>query len=172
MSTAPDPQALADLRSDMLRFARRQVADRAMAEDAVHDALVAALCSGSRFAGRSALKTWLFGIVSHKIADQGRRALRHTAPLPVEDEDDLPGPWPEPHDDLERSRFWQGLGHQLAQLPPLAGQVFVLKEVLGWDTGEIEHALGVSAGHCHVIVHRTRARLREALAPAYRPKNA
>ena len=171
-SAHPTPEALSALRRDMLRFARLQLSDRAAAEDAVHDALEAALRCRSSFDGRSALKTWLFGILRHKLADHHRNAQRQPEPLTAEEEARLPGPWPEPQDNLERHRFWLQLMAQVDGLPPVAGRVFVMKHVLGCETEEIVHELGITAGHCHVILHRTRARLRQQLAPTYRAKNA
>lgn len=168
----PTPEALSALRRDMLRYARLQLSDRAAAEDAVHDALEAALRCRTSFNGRSALKTWLFGILRHKLADHHRSTRRQPEPWNDDDEAQLPGPWPEPHDSLERHRFWQQLLVQVDSLSPVAGQVFVMKDLLGWETDEIVQELGITAGHCHVILHRTRARLRERLAPAYRAKNA
>src|SRR5687767_5313379 len=64
------------LRPYLLRFALLQLRDAAAAEDAVQETLLAALRTGSRYAGRSTLKTWLTGILKHKIIDQVRRQSR------------------------------------------------------------------------------------------------
>ena len=58
---------LAAHRGVLLRFARRRVRDEALAEDAVQDALLAAVGSAHRFQGQSTLRTWLIGILNHKI---------------------------------------------------------------------------------------------------------
>ena len=65
----------------LLRYASLQLRDRQAAEDAVQDTLVAALAGESGFAGRSNLRTWLTGILKHKIVDIVRKAARE-APLP------------------------------------------------------------------------------------------
>jgi RNA polymerase sigma-70 factor (ECF subfamily) len=70
------PADLARYADDLRRFARRRVRDDALAEDAVQDALVAALVSLPSFHGASSLKTWLFGILTHKIQDAFRRETR------------------------------------------------------------------------------------------------
>ena len=59
----------------MLRVARLQLRDDAQAEDVVQETLLAAL-SGSGFSGKSSLKTWLTGILKHKIVDAIRRKQR------------------------------------------------------------------------------------------------
>lgn len=66
------------VRHDMLAFAQLQLRDATLAEDAVQEALTAALTGGRDFAGRSALKTWVFGILRHKIVDLIRQQSRTT----------------------------------------------------------------------------------------------
>ena len=63
-------------RSYLLRYARLQLRDPALAEDAVQETLLAALEGAARFAGKSSLRTWLTGILKHKIIDHLRRAGR------------------------------------------------------------------------------------------------
>src|SRR6218665_2008660 len=69
---------LAAIRPDMLRFARLQLRDAAAAEDAVQEALLAALANAQQFAGRAEAKTWVFGILRHKIVDIIRQQSRST----------------------------------------------------------------------------------------------
>ena len=76
----PTPIELADHRGAMLRFARRKIRDENLAEDAVQDALAAALASRESFQGQSALRTWLIGILNHKIQDVFRRESRYVRP--------------------------------------------------------------------------------------------
>ena len=64
-----DNQFVAEVHRDMLRFAQLQLRDASLAEDAVQEALTAALTSTQQFSGRSALKTWVFGILRNKIVD-------------------------------------------------------------------------------------------------------
>jgi RNA polymerase sigma factor (sigma-70 family) len=64
-------------REQLLRYARSRLRNPGHAEDAVQDALVAALAAGGRFQGRSALSTWLTGILKHKIVDCIRRNASH-----------------------------------------------------------------------------------------------
>src|SRR4051812_50146269 len=65
-------------RTYLLRYASLQLRDRAAAEDAVQETLVAALAGEAGFAGRSNLRTWLTGILKHKIVDAIRKAGRET----------------------------------------------------------------------------------------------
>jgi DNA-directed RNA polymerase specialized sigma24 family protein len=87
---------LASYGDDLRRFARRRVRDHALAEDAVQDAMESALVSLPSFQGKSSLKTWLMGILAHKIQDAFRREVRYVR-LIDDDAGDCPaagGRWP------------------------------------------------------------------------------
>jgi len=60
----------------MVKFARLQLQDDAAGEDVVQEAIEAALAGIDRFAGRAALKTWVFTILRHKIVDALRERGR------------------------------------------------------------------------------------------------
>lgn len=66
---------LGALRPYLLRYAGLQLRDAA-AEDCVQETLLAALAGQAGFAGRSNLRTWLTGILKHKIVDAIRRQAR------------------------------------------------------------------------------------------------
>src|SRR6186713_1835272 len=74
------PSELDQYRSYLLRYAVLQLRDETAAEDAVQETLLAALQSD--FAGRSSVKTWLTGILKHKVIDHFRRRSREQ---PLED---------------------------------------------------------------------------------------
>ena len=67
----------------LLRYASLQLRNREAAEDAVQETLLAALAAEKSFAGRSQLRTWLTGILKHKIVDAIRRSSREQ-PLEAE----------------------------------------------------------------------------------------
>ena len=73
-----DNSSLTEIRRDMMKFAHLQLRDETLAEDVVQEALAAALSSAKEFAGRSALKTWVFAILRNKIIDQIRLQSRTT----------------------------------------------------------------------------------------------
>ena len=58
---------LAEHQGYLLRFARLQLRNDAWAEDAVSETLLAALSKPQSFGNRSQLKTWLVGILKHKV---------------------------------------------------------------------------------------------------------
>ena len=62
-------------RAMLMRFARAQLRNEAWAEDAVSETLLAAIEKPQTFAGGSQLKTWLIGILKHKLVDQLRQII-------------------------------------------------------------------------------------------------
>lgn len=171
------------VRRDMLAFAQLQLRDAALAEDAVQDALTAALTGGQDFAGRSALKTWVFGILRHKIVDLIRQQSR-TMPISAfgDDEDGMdqafdslfkenahwhpahhPSTWGDPEASLRDKHFWAVFDACLTHLPKNTARVFMMREFLELDTGEVCAAAGISTSNCHVILHRARSALRGCL---------
>lgn len=165
------------LRPYLVRYAALQLRSREAAEDAVQETLVAALAAEKSFAGRSALRTWLTGILKHKIVDALRRSTREQ-PLAEGDAADgagdfealfdgrghwrePPQAWPEQA--LESKEFLRALEECLARLPARTGQVFLMREHLGYETAEICKELGLTPTHCWVLLYRARMALRECL---------
>ena len=161
----------------LLRYASMELRNSDAAEDAVQETLLAALAAESSFAGRSNLRTWLTGILKHKIIDSIRRSSRER-PLEttdgestVEDFDalfDETGHWHEPpqawpEQALEEKQFLQALEKCLAALPARTGQVFLMREHLGFETDDICKELGITATHCWVLLYRARMSLRDCL---------
>jgi len=156
----------------LLRYASLQLRDSHAAEDAVQEALVAALAGEASFAGRSNLRTWLTGILKHKIVDAIRRSSRDPEPLPETAEFDAlfdetghwgepPAAWPE--NSLEQKQFFAVLEKCLAALPAKTAQAFMMREHMGFDTDEICQEIRVTPTHCWVLLYRARMALRECL---------
>jgi RNA polymerase sigma-70 factor (ECF subfamily) len=153
--------------------------DTAAAEDAVQETLLAALAGEANFAGRSNLRTWLTGILKHKIVDTIRRQSREQ---PVSEFDaqyeaagfdaqfDRRGHWEEPPDAWEQpegalgqKQFLAALEACLRALPERTARVFMMREHLGLETPEICKELEITATHCWVMLHRARMSLRLCL---------
>lgn len=163
----------------LLRFARLQLRNPEAAEDVVQEALVAALAAQSGFRGQSNVRTWLTGILKHKIIDAIRRSSRELASGSFDDDPDIgdlgykfkenghwaerPAAWTEPDSALERKQFLAALEQCLARLPARTAQAFLMREHLGLETAEICKELGVTATHCWVLLYRARMALRQCL---------
>jgi len=170
------------LRAQMVRFATLQLNDPHLAEDAVQEALASALRSAGTFAGRSALKTWVFAILRNKIIDVVRQRGRivYTGSLVRNDEDEdalpdlfdarghwkpeeKPSDWGVPDRVLQDEQFWRVFDVCLDGLPPRQGRVFMMREFIGLEAAEICNAVAISQANLHVLLHRARMRLRECL---------
>jgi RNA polymerase sigma-70 factor (ECF subfamily) len=164
----------------LLRVAQLQLRDADAAEDVVQETLVAALTAREGFTGRSSVKTWLTGILKHKIVD----AIRHRQRQPVvaasfdevtdlEDFDPLfkdnggwqapPADWGDPENALSRQEFMSVMEICLEKLPPNTARVFVMREVLELETEDICKELTITANNLWVILYRARMSLRECL---------
>ena len=177
--SAPDSLELERHRPYLLRFALLQLRDRSAAEDAVQETLLAAIQGASRFAGQSSVRTWLVGILKHKIIDGIRRSAREQPGElradagGMEDLDayfaddghfaEAPGEWASPERSLEERRFFEALERCLQSLPRKTASAFTMRELMGLETEEICKELGVSTSNCWVMLYRARMSLRACL---------
>lgn len=180
-STSPiEPAAIERERGYLLRYALLQLRNPAQAEDAVQETLLAALEGRDRFSGRSSLRTWLTGILKHKIIDHLRRSGRER-PLGSDDDErseteivdaqfaeyghwrGVPADWGSPAKSLENSRFWKAFELCLQRLPVRTARVFTMREVMEMSTDDICQELEISTTNCWVMLHRARLTLRECL---------
>lgn len=141
------------------------------------DTLLAALEKPASFGGQSQLKTWLVGILKHKVVDQLRRHSREATVLVSEDGEDLdellflpdghfraiPQDWGNPEASFGERQFFEVLEACMERLPPAQGRVFMMREWLELDTDEICKELSISPTNLWVMLHRARLRLRECL---------
>jgi len=177
-----DESYLSELRASLLAFARLQLDDAALAEDAVQEALSGALAGAASFQRRSALRTWVFAILRNKLADTLRGQSRyvdaesvvggegghetfeqlfdrtgHWAP------ESIPRGWRAPLEACSDERFWRVFDACLEHLPAQQARLFMMREVLELDTPEILRATGVTQSNMNVLMYRARMRLRECL---------
>lgn len=178
-----DPESLTEIRRDMIKFAAMQLRDDALAEDVVQDALMGAMVNAQGFAGKSALKTWVFAILRNKIVDQIRQKSRTTnisALSPDEESLDQafeslfkknarwtpqarPKNWGDPEESLRQQRFWDVFDACLKHLPENTARVFMMREFLEFETPEVCEELNITTSNCNVILHRARNGLRRCL---------
>lgn len=176
-AAAATPLELEHHRPYLLRFALLQLRERSAAEDAVQETLLAAIQGASQFAGQSSVRTWLIGILKHKIVDSIRKASREQPIESAEDRgDDLdaffsedghfaeaPQQWASPERSLEQGRFFEALDRCLQSLPRNTARAFTMRELMGMETEEICKELRVSTSNCWVMLYRARMSLRACL---------
>ena len=174
--------------SALIRMARGYVADREVAEEVVQDTWMAVIENLSRFEGRSALRTWIFGILIHKAKDRGVREKRHTTFSTFETcEDDneaavdpscfqqkgkWAGQWifpPLPWDDqtpeklLASQQAINAMNSAIDVLPRTLKEVLILRDIEGMDIKEACALLNITETNLYVRLHRARERVRKAV---------
>ncbi len=168
-----------DLYADALYgYALARLHDPSVAEDLVQETFLAALGGMAHFRGGSSVRTWLTGILKHKIMDHLRRKYREgprrdTAPDGREFEGffDEHGAWKrkptrwaaDPHRLVQQQQFMETLFECLAGLSERAANAFIFREMEGMTTDELCKLLDISATNCWVILHRARMKLRHCL---------
>ncbi len=178
-NTALNPETWVDHYGDYLYcFAISRVRDPSVAEDLVQETFLAALNSIKSFASRSSPKTWLTGILKHKIVDYFRRKAKEpsgddieTSMQVLEGLFDAKGQWKvepvewaaNPQDLYEKQEFIKALNDCLSELSSRLASVFILREIIGETTEEICKVLDITATNCWVILYRARMHLRRCL---------
>ena len=171
----------------MLRMALVHVESRAVAEEVVQEAWLTMLRSLHRFERRSALRTWVLGIVVNLARARGRAERRAT---PVASPDGGPAsdaarfrppdaadwpdhwavgptPWPTPEDELLAGETREVILRALEALPRAQREVLVLRDLQGWSPAETCTALELTEANQRVLLHRARTRIRQAIEDYY-----
>jgi len=171
---------IASHRSHLYRYALKELRDPVAADDAVQETFAAALTGQRAFEGRSGTRTWLIGILKHKILDEYRRRAREPRALAGVDEDGNPSAFDldqleagaaggagaagsDPEYAAARKRFWGAFDAHLGRMPAQMARAFTLHAIDGRDTEEVCAALGITPGNLWVLLHRARNKLRAAI---------
>jgi len=174
-----DPKDWVDRYGDYLyRYALLRLRDPARAEDIVQETFLSALGSRKNFRKLSSEKTWLVGILKHKIADDSRKTRRSRSEDNLEPMDDVAdqafdekGKWKVgplrwnalPDILLEQREFWEVFRRCLSDLPSRLADAFHLREMEQLSSREICKVLEISSTNFLVRMHRARRFLRDCL---------
>lgn len=171
---------IVSLRDYLLKFARLQLRNDAWAEDAVSETVLAALAKPQAFGNRSQLKTWLVGILKHKVVDALRHHHREISGLESTEDDNTdplealafktnghfaeqPADWGNPEQQASSQQFFAILEACASKLPATQGRLFLMREWLELSSEEICKELQLTPTNLYVQLHRARLRLRECL---------
>jgi RNA polymerase sigma-70 factor, ECF subfamily len=130
--------------------------ERADAEDLLHDTWITAVDRLHGFEGRSALRTWLTGILLNKARQWRRSPTRRWDPIDTAEMGVSPSP-PDPADraDIERA---------LASVPARARMILILHDAHGHTHSDIAGMLGINAGTSKSQLFRARRVIAAILA--------
>lgn len=163
----------------LYRFALARLKDPHLAEDAVQETMLAAIKSNS-FEGDSAVRTWLTGILKHKMIDLQRKQLREQPVSDLVDLDntdtsmddffDQSGHWLErplamsmPDDALAQKQFLSILDDCMNRLPAKLKVIFMLRDVQETENEIICKELNITSTNAWVMLYRARMGLRKCL---------
>ena len=173
----------------MLRVARMYVPSAAVAEEVVQETWLGVLRGLDRFEGRSSLKTWIFRILVNRARTRGERE-RRTVPFAalagqdaageeaaVDPERFLgpdaarPGGWAfpprrwdaDPERSLQDAEALELVQREIDKLPQMQRLVITMRDLEGWSSEEVRHALEISETNQRVLLHRARSKVRAAL---------
>ncbi len=173
-------QQIVDLHDYLHKFALLQLRNEAWAEDAVSETVLAALSKPQSFEHRSQLKSWLVGILKHKIIDALRQHGREVSTSAADEDDSIdpldligyqadghfiepPADWGNPEQDLSSQQFMRIMDACANKLPATQGRLFLMREWLELSVEEICKDLGLTPTNLYVQLHRARLRLRACL---------
>lgn len=175
-----DPTAWLSTHGDALyAYAMSRVRRPEVAEDLVQEALLAALASADTFEGRSQERTWLIGILRHKVLDYYRRRKR-TKEVQEPEMGDGPGtmglfdkrgrwaPKPagwggDPAEIYEDGEFWQLYELCRSRLPSTLAHAYILRELEALSVDQACEVLGITSANLSIRLHRARLALRGCL---------
>lgn len=178
-ATGSPEQWLDEHGAALFKYALVHTRDEYRAEEAVQETLLAALQARDRFAGGASVRTWLIGILKHKIMDMFRRDAREVA---LDEPADIPeageaddnfaadghwharlADWGDPARTLESAQFLAILQRCLDALPPRLARLFMLREVMEESTETLCKELAVTPTNLWTMLHRGRLGLRRCL---------
>jgi RNA polymerase sigma-70 factor (ECF subfamily) len=158
-SASVDWEELLSHRAFLVRFAQRKLQDPALAEDVVHDVFEAVLRGRAAFAGRSALRSWLTGVLKHKIVDLvRRRRAMHSLDEVADDAESLALQCPQPRPDemAEQRELLHQTLQRIHALPSGLRDVMRLRVLNDQPTDQVCQALQISEQNLFVRLHRAR----------------
>ncbi|MFH1743244.1 MAG: sigma-70 family RNA polymerase sigma factor [bacterium] len=161
-------------------YAIVRLGDRDLAEDIVQETFLAALRGQDTYLGQSSERTWLIGILKHKLMDHYRKRYRERSltdaaqelqddPVMEQMFDDRghwkPGPsrWGNPRAALHEKEFWRVLRECIQRLPERLADTFRLRVLDELSSEDVRNIMNISTTNLGVMLYRARLHLRHCL---------
>lgn len=160
---------------DLFAYAMGRVQQKEVAEDIVQETFLSAHKSFDNYKSKSSVKTWLFSILKHKVADYYRRKYKAGVEISTGiiedffDENDRwkpehrPKEWPDEKDLVDDPEFSKALSECFKSLPEKWSSAIRLKYLEEHDADGICNQLEISKSNFWQIIHRAKLSLRNCL---------
>jgi RNA polymerase sigma-70 factor (ECF subfamily) len=148
--------------SRLFGFLQRYAGDRMVAEEILQDTLLAVWRSAPRYAGRSGVRTWLFGIARRQA--HNRLRVQEPPKLPLDGVAGWADPAPGPAEWAIANAQGAAIAEAFGALAPQQREVLALAFAGRMPHGEIAEVLGVPVGTVKSRLHHARAALARSLA--------
>jgi len=178
-----NPEQWVEKHADYLYgYAMNRLRNPEVVEELVQETFLAALRARKSFSGRSTERTWLVGILKHKVVDHFRAKVRERPATDIRAWDNTdsdvfddegrwrtrPGDWEiNPEKVLESREFQETFQNCLDKLPRRMAQAFALREIDKLSTAEICGILKITPTNLGVLLHRARLKLRDLLSEGW-----
>lgn len=163
----------------LYRFALARLRDTHQAEDVVQETFLAAVKSNS-FSGQSSARTWLTGILKHKIIDMQRKLFKEPTLSDLSQNDDAeldldvffddsghwadkPAEWDAPDEALTQKQFLAILQTCVDKLPKKLASIYLMRDIHETENEEICKDLSITPTNAWVMLYRARMSLRKCL---------
>lgn len=158
----------------LFRVCARITGDRALAEDAVQEALLNAFRHLADFDGRSAFSTWLYRIAVNAALAQVRKRRNLEVAWPQGEGDaamqfDAADESPTPDRQAMSAEIRRRVDAELARMTPMERAAFVLRHHEGRSIEEICAMLSLNVSAAKQAIFRAVRKLRAALEAAGEP---
>jgi len=161
----------------LYRYALSRLHNEDLASDMLQETLLAGWRGFENFAGQSSIRTWLVGILKHKIIDHIRLDIRNRKLAESVENDptsayfnengswsEAPSAWQDNPEELCQSeQFHAVLESCIGKLPEKQQIVFRMRDITGDDSDTICKSCDMTSTHLHVLLHRARLALRMCL---------
>lgn len=161
----------------LYRFALARLRDSHIAEDVVQETFLAAVKNNS-FAEQSSPRTWLTGILKHKIIDVMRKNNREVNASDLMADTDAnmdeffnetghwaekPQLWDIPDNALEQKQFFSVLQTCIDKIPKKLATLFLMRDIQETSNEEICKELSITTTNAWVMLYRARMGIRKCL---------
>jgi RNA polymerase sigma-70 factor (ECF subfamily) len=145
------------------RYCSAALHDPWLAEDVQQQVFIEAHRDLPRFAGRSTVRTWLFGIARHRVLDAAKARARIQARIESDNQADAPDPAPAPGDWLDEARLLEALAACMAELDEKSRTALLLRYQQGFSFEQMAEICKEKSGTLQVRVARALPVLRQRL---------